>query len=416
MRRDVQVKFMLGSLGTLGDLLPFLELGTELLARGYACHMLGSAPGARLAQEQGLEYSTVSPARVSDRGGTKETFDTYVHPSYEPTFRIFERELAAGNRLVVVNQSDYSATTLMCERYALPLARVILAPALIDSLQAPPMPWRAGASGPLGKAYTRHFLPALYRQRDRDPHRSSKVNAHRHALGLPPLESVQELQRLVQLRCAFFPDWFAPRAGDWPELELVGFPLPRARGQLPEALSRWIQIHGAPLVFTPGTGVSDVERFFAEAARCCALLQRPGVLLSPRFAGGQVAENPRVLALDYVDLALLLPHAALLVHHGGIGTTARALQAGIPQIICPHGYDQPDNGARVADLGVGAVLGPASVNAESLAATARALLASERVVTTLSELAARVSRSSALARAADLLLERFAGEAARAAS
>lgn len=40
--------------------------------------------------------------------------------------------------------------------------------------------------------------------------------------------------------------------------------------------------------------------------------------------------------VDYLDLALVLPRAALLVHHGGIGTTARALEAGVPQIICPQ--------------------------------------------------------------------------------
>src|SRR6185436_403376 len=114
------LKFMLSSIGTLGDMLPILTLGKELMERGYPCHMLGSAPGAAIAEKLGLEYSTVSPTRVSDRGGAEETFDTYLRPSYEPTFRIFERECAAGHRLVVVNQSNYSATSLMCDLHRLP--------------------------------------------------------------------------------------------------------------------------------------------------------------------------------------------------------------------------------------------------------------------------------------------------------
>jgi rhamnosyltransferase subunit B len=299
----------------------------------------------------------------------------------------------------------------MCELYGLPLARIILTPALIYSLEAPPMPWRAPANGPLGKSFRRHLLPRLYAERERDAYRLNKVNAHRVALGLSCLRSFDEPERLVQLRCAFFPDWYAPRAGDWPELEQVGFPLPPSRGELPRAVTRRIETQGPPLVFTPGTGASDVTQFFAEAQRCCALLDRPGVFLSQLYTGERGAVDGRMVGLDYVDLGLLLPHAALLVHHGGIGTTARALQAGIPQIICPHGYDQPDNGARVCDLGVGAVVErsrSSGSDGESLATTARRLLASERVAAALRNCASRLSQSSALTRAADLLLARFA--------
>ena len=59
---------------------------------------------------------------------------------------------------------------------------------------------------------------------------------------------------------------------------------------------------------------------------------------------------------DYVPLRRLLPHAAALVHHGGIGTTAEALRAGTPQLVVPLAHDQFDNAARVAALGVGASL------------------------------------------------------------
>lgn len=404
------LKFMLSSLGTLGDMLPFLTLGKELMDRGHACHMLGSAPGAELAEKMGLEYSTVSPTRVSDRGGAEEIFDTYLRPSYEPTFRIFAREHAAGHRLVVINQTNYSATSLMCELYGLPLVRTILCPALIDSLAAPPMPWRAKVTGPLGKSYTKHFLPSLYADRARASYPLSTVNEHRRALGLGPLDSLRQTERHIQLRLAFFPHWYAPPAADWPELEQVGFPLPPSPAGLPPAVARLIAQYGRPLVFTPGTGVSDVALFFAEAQRCRALLDRPAVFLNPRHAA-EGTRDDRVVSLDYVDLGALLPHAALLVHHGGVGTTARALEAGIPQIICPHGYDQPDNGARIVDLGVGAVADVSKSSGEVWASAARELLASESVAGKLRQLSSRLAGSSALARASDLLLQRFAASA-----
>ncbi|HEU4579862.1 MAG TPA: nucleotide disphospho-sugar-binding domain-containing protein [Polyangiaceae bacterium] len=400
------LKFILGSLGTLGDLLPFLALGKELMDRGHACHMLGSASGAGIAQKMGIEYSVVSPTRVSDRGGAEETFDTYLRPSYERTFRIFGQEHAAGHRLVVINQTNYSATSLMCDLYGLPLVRAILCPAWIDSLVAPAMPWRAKVKGPLGKSYAKYFLPTLYAGRERGSYHLRAVNEYRHAVGLDPLDSLQETERQIRLRLAFFPDWYGPPAADWPEVEHVGFPLPSSTAELPLAVSRLIARYGRPVVFTPGTGVSDVALFFAQAQRCRALLDRPAVFLSPRHAAQSIRED-QILSLDYADLSVLLPHAALLVHHGGVGTTARALEAGIPQIICPHGYDQPDNAARIVDLGVGAVADVSDSSAEVWANAGRELLESESVAATLRVLSIRLARSFALARAADLLLQRF---------
>jgi UDP:flavonoid glycosyltransferase YjiC (YdhE family) len=54
----------------------------------------------------------------------------------------------------------------------------------------------------------------------------------------------------------------------------------------------------------------------------------------------------------------LLPLCGAIVHHGGIGTTAAALEAGCPQLVLPLAWDQPDNAARVAALGAGVTLGP----------------------------------------------------------
>jgi rhamnosyltransferase subunit B len=403
-------KFMLNALGTLGDMLPILTLGKELLDRGHACHVLCSQPGADIAKKMGLEHSVVSPTRVSDRGGPEETFDAYLRPSYEPTFRIFEREHAAGHRLVVLNLTNYSATSLMCDLYQLPLVRAILYPALIESLTAPPMPWGAMVKGKMGKSYSKYFLPKLFADRARGSYELSTVNQHRQALGLAPLHSLLDTERQIQLRLAFFPDWYAPPAADWPALEQVGFPLPSSTAELPSAVTRLIERHGAPVVFTPGTGVADVALFFAEAQRCCALLDRPAVFLSPRHATRGTGSD-RIVSLDYVDLSVLLPHAALLVHHGGMGTTARALEAGVPQIICPHGYDQPDNGARVANLGVGAVADVSPTSGAAWARAARELLATESVAENLRQLSARITASSAVTRAADLLLQRFVAPA-----
>ncbi len=59
------------------------------------------------------------------------------------------------------------------------------------------------------------------------------------------------------------------------------------------------------------------------------------------------------MAADFVPLEKLLRRVAAIVHHGGIGTTAQALSAGVPQLPVPMSFDQPDNAYRVERLGVG---------------------------------------------------------------
>jgi rhamnosyltransferase subunit B len=75
----------------------------------------------------------------------------------------------------------------------------------------------------------------------------------------------------------------------------------------------------------------------------------------------------------YVALSELLPRAAGLVHHGGIGTTAEALRAGVPQLVTPFAWDQFDNAARMKALGVGMALPAARLNTFRLETTFNAV-------------------------------------------
>ena len=58
------------------------------------------------------------------------------------------------------------------------------------------------------------------------------------------------------------------------------------------------------------------------------------------------------MAIPYAPFSKLFPRAAIVVHHGGIGTTAQSLAAGVPQLVTPFAHDQFDNAARVVRLGV----------------------------------------------------------------
>ena len=112
-----------------------------------------------------------------------------------------------------------------------------------------------------------------------------------------------------------------------------------------------------------------------------------------QFIGGtSLACTP----LDYLAFSEVLPRCAVLVHHGGIGTTAQAIAAGIPQVIRPMAHDQPDNAARVEKLGVGASLSPPKFNAVSLAEQLNALLTSQAVLDRCRTCAERIDPEQSL--------------------
>jgi rhamnosyltransferase subunit B len=152
-----------------------------------------------------------------------------------------------------------------------------------------------------------------------------------------------------------------------------------------------------------------VDHFFGQAVRASQILDIPAVLLSPKAPRLSSPLPDHVIHVPYVDLGALLLHCALLVHHGGIGTTARAFQAGVPQIVSPVVYDQFDNAERVRRLGAGTIVERRELSGARLANVAHALLSDVGTRQRLLELKSCVTEDS-ISRCADLL-EGISGDA-----
>src|SRR5262249_6681351 len=153
-----------------------------------------------------------------------------------------------------------------------------------------------------------------------------------------------------------FPGWFGPRQPDWPaNVWLTQFPLwdeDSIYKPQPE-VEAFLRAGEATIVFTPGSSNAQAVTFFQAAVEACRSLGRRGMLLSrfPEQVPPDLPEGVRYFA--YAPLSRVRSRAAALVHPGGMGTTAQVLRAGIPQLLMPLAYDQPDNAARLKRLGVG---------------------------------------------------------------
>ncbi|MBP2337595.1 UDP:flavonoid glycosyltransferase YjiC (YdhE family) [Saccharothrix coeruleofusca] len=185
------------------------------------------------------------------------------------------------------------------------------------------------------------------------------------------------------------PSWqdkaFTPASGRLP-LRPVAFAEP---GELPAGVAE----HDRPLVYlTLGTAFGHADVLRGALAALSALDVRVLVAAGPTVqveALGEVPEN--VLVRQWVPQARVLPHADLVVHHGGSGTTLGALAAGVPQLVLPQGADQFDNGAALAEAGLGEQLLGQEVTAEAITERARALLADEVVRAAARAVAAEIA-------------------------
>ena len=126
-------------------------------------------------------------------------------------------------------------------------------------------------------------------------------------------------------------------------------------------LERFLAAGEKPILFTAGTGQFHVVDFFQIAARVVSRLGCRAVFLTIK-ADQVPADLPdSIFVTAYAPFSQLLPRAAVMVHHGGIGTLSQCFAAGIPQLVVFMSLDQPDNAARIERLGVGL-----SLNRENL--------------------------------------------------
>ena len=185
------------------------------------------------------------------------------------------------------------------------------------------------------------------------------------SIGLPPVRRIwSRWVHSPDLTIGAWPEWFAPRQPDWPpQAQTSGFPVFDEVGRLDPALERFIEdaraTGTAPIGITAGSAMAHGGRFYARALDACRALDVRVVLVTA-FAGQLPSPLPGwAHRTAYAPFSTLLPRLAALIHHGGIGTSAQALAAGIPQAIVPFAHDQFDNAARLRRLGVSTTLGPA---------------------------------------------------------
>ena len=409
------------TLGTRGDVQPFVALGKRLARDGHAVTLCTTANFAPFVERHGLRCAPLDPALVEFTTGDagrraierfgggplgKARWIVEAARRFKPIFRrlLVEQWAAAQGAELIVYHPNAVGGYHLAEALGVPGVMADPMPTWVPTGEFPsfvfptlPLPGRE-----LVAAYNRltyRLLPRLTRAM----YGSVVTTWRRDTLRLPARSlAAGELVRAdgapVPVLLGFSPH-VVPRPADWPEtVAVTGYWfLDEGEGWEPPPDLAAFLASGRPPVFVGFGSMAgrDPARLAGTVLDALARTGERGVIV--RGWGGLAVPDPPpgVFVAESVPYDWLLPRVTAVVHHGGAGSTAAGLRAGTPTVICPFVADQPFWGARVASLGVG----PHPIPQRRL--TAGALAAAIRTAVSDGEMRARAGRLGALLRAED---------------
>ncbi len=407
---------LLFGVGSAGDVFPFIALGKGLAARGWQITLCANPTFEQQVLRAGLTFEplgtrehydriTRNPNLWHPRKGTRTILADFQAMDMVRSQRDLARQFAKGpgKRVVVASSLGFGARVAR-EETEVPLVTMHLAPIVLRCPRNPPRV----PGGWLPNTLLRIAPRMAYRLVDRiaDPLIGGAVEPLRAENGRPPVRRYLEGWWNSPDRVLLcFPEWFGPMPQRPAQARHVGFLQYDDDQPLADLQSLWrfVEEGPSPVVATFGSAMRQarwlLERFIHATAGIGARL----VLLSKDADQVPHPLPPHVFHAPWAPMGQLLPRAALLAHHGGVGTLARALGAGVPQLVIPFAHDQHDNAHRVRLMGAGDHLDPRRATTKRLARLLTQLLDGIEYQTRARSWAGRVDSVAALRQACDLV-------------
>jgi sterol 3beta-glucosyltransferase len=359
------------SFGSRGDVQPYVALGRGLKHAGHTVRVVTQRDCESLVREYGLDYGAVAGdvrAMMQSEVG-QQAINTSPNPmrfgwNAMKLIQPLLRQMAI-DCLAACEDSDVLLCFAFFRPFGISLAEKLNIP-YAEAAVVPMHPTRAFPSPSLplstyrlggtlnrisqiiaSQAFAQVFRPAVNRMRQ-------------EVLHLPPWpfwKAAPSRRQQRNLVLYGFSPSVVPRPADWDELiKVTGYWFldPPASWRPPTALVDFMQAGPAPVYVGFGSmPATSAEETTGLVVSALALAKQRGILLAG-WGGLQRADLPdTVLMVDSIPHSWLFPQMAAIVHHGGAGTTAASLRAGVPSILIPFGMDQHFWAQRILDLGVG---------------------------------------------------------------
>lgn len=390
---------VLCTLGTRGDIKPFIEIARRLRSYNVRTVFLSNENWQPAVAPLVDEFHAIAPEDETQSGRDDHRFfQENTLPSFSKSFSLLDSrsDITADNTLIIY-RSNMLGIEAQIEKYRYTAVKIALQPTALKSKTRLPWPLTGLSKHRYSRYITGLIMPLIYLVATFTGRYRFAINAFRKTHGLPPYRIGQTAENLAAMTIMLCPAWFAQPQPDWPaNTRCAGFPLsPPTNHDL--TFETFVRQHGSPVVATPGTGVTDINAFARRVIAACEQLALPLVFLSKTPLTLDTAVKTPFLHKSFIDLAAVLPESRLLIHHGGIGTTSEALRAGIPQIIFPNKFDQPDNAYRVAQYGIGAAVFDHAITTDKLVEIVQFYLTDNEVQNRLQAISADIQRTDTYA-------------------
>lgn len=384
------MKFVLACYGTRGDIEPGIVLGRELLRRGHEVRM-AVAPdmvaGVEAAGLSAVGYGLETQAEIDTHRDFwtslfrnvwkirevmklwRELWDRGIQSSEEMSATLVS--LTEGADLLVTGISFQEGAANVAEYYEIPLVTLHTFPVRAHGELFPFLP------APIGRSVMSLFWWLHWRM-------TKKVeDSQRRELGLPKATSPSwrriadrgslELQAYDEI-C------FPGLSAEWAEFNgqrpFVGALTLESPTEADDEVASWIAAGTPPILFgfgsIPVASPADTLTMIAEA---CTQLGERALVCSAWSNFGDIPEFEHVKVVEGVDFEAIFPVCRAVVHHGGAGTTAVSLRAGVPTLILWTWPDQSLRGGAVKRLKVGTARRFSTTNLTTLVDDLRTILA-----------------------------------------
>jgi sterol 3beta-glucosyltransferase len=357
------------AMGTRGDVQPYIALGKGLQAAGHSVRLLTHENFEPLVSSYGLEFW---PARgnvqaimespklreLLEKGNFLAITAYTSKAAQQAAIDWAEDGLVAcqGMDLLIAGVGGLFLALALAEKLKLPLLQAYIFPFTptkdFPAILFPPFVSKFGG---FVNRLSHHFFRQIMWQGAR----KGEQLARQQVLGLPAapfwgLYNSYHLQRYPILY-GFSPS-IMPKPTDWHNTCITGYWfLDEAADWIPPTALLDFLDRGVPPVYIGfgSMGSRNPEQTADLVLQAIAMTGQRAILQSG-WGGLSKSDLPdTVFIVDSISHSWLFPRVAAVVHHGGAGTTAAGLRAGVPTIIISFFGDQPFWGRRIAELGVG---------------------------------------------------------------
>ena len=358
MNPDRSLRVVLATVGSRGDVQPMLAIAQTLVRRGHVPLIAAPPNFEHWVRGLGFDFAPLGAdiqVFLAEHGAVMTGNPVKMLQAMSRFFaeqiplQVEQLAPACRGADAIMSAGLAFAAPSVAEHLRLPLLCVLYTTCVLPSSQHPPamVPWH-GLPNWLNDLLWRadHLLvDSLVR---------GTLNTARAGIGLPPVDDLrrhlcEETPLVIAADEVLFPPdplW----QGRYPHANFIFFDDP---APLDPDLEAWLADGEAPVFVgfgsMSGEGTDRVERMIAEAGSAT----RRRCIVGAGWAGlGAGALPPGWRGVREAPHALLFPRTAVVVHHGGSGTTAQALRAGVPQVLLPLILDQFHHAHRLHLAGI----------------------------------------------------------------